>query len=199
MKTAVTPGGSRCMLPGRRLFTAADVAALPRQLPSGPVDFELDNGKLVPRGPNSARHGSIQAHIGAELYAVGERHGCGLGFMNTGVVLWRDPDRVVGPDAAFVTNRSLPLRISTEDFLETVPELVVEVCEKCDSNSGIQNKTTDYLKAGVELVWIVDPTAETVVEHRPDTPPRTLGTDDTLVCADIIPGFKLPLVELFRS
>ena len=33
--------------PCQRLFTAADLEALPSELPSGPIDYELDNGRLV--------------------------------------------------------------------------------------------------------------------------------------------------------
>lgn len=199
MTTGTASDGSSCLMPGRRLFAAADLLALPQQLPSGPVGFELDNGRLVPRGPNSARHGSIQARIGAELHTLGKKHGIGRAFMNVGVVLWRRPDRVVGPDAAFVTNRSLPLRVSPEEFLETVPELVVEIRDTNDSISELRNKVADYLKAGVGLVWNVDPATESVVEHRPNGEPRSFGKRDTLQCENIIPDFQLALAELFRQ
>ena len=36
---------------GPRLLTAADLAVLPSQLPSGPVLWELDNGRLVVMAP----------------------------------------------------------------------------------------------------------------------------------------------------
>ncbi len=41
------------------LFTAADVAALPRGLPSGDVNYELDNGKLIVMPPPGNLHGGL--------------------------------------------------------------------------------------------------------------------------------------------
>jgi Uma2 family endonuclease len=185
--------------PGARLLTIADVLALPTELPSGPVDYELNNGCLVPMSPPGRRHGELHASLGVALHIQGQQQGHGKVFVETGVVLWRNPDRMVGPDISFVASRSLPVRDSAEGFLETIPELVVEIRSKNDRQAEIDQKVADYLKAGVELIWNVDPATETVVEHRPKTEPRTLGKADTLECEEIIPGFRLALAELFQQ
>src|SRR5262245_11075996 len=97
-----------------RLFTVADLAALPSDLPSGPVDFELDNGRLVIMSPPGRRHCSSQARIAGQLLLHGEEKGHGEVMTEVGVVLWRNPDRVVGPDVAFVTKSQLPTKDSPE-------------------------------------------------------------------------------------
>jgi len=199
MATVTTTSGYCCIQPGMRLFTAADLAALPEQLPSGPVSFELHHGKLVPLSPPGARHGSLQVRLGAALLSQGEVNGHGKAYSKVGVVLERSPDHVLGPDAAFVMSRSLPAKISSEGFLETIPELIVEVRSKNDANAEIDQKIADYLNVGVQLVWIADPATETVVEHRPQAFPQTFGKGDSLQCEDIIPGFRLALAELFRQ
>jgi Uma2 family endonuclease len=187
------------LAPGPRLLTAADVAAMPEQLPSGPVSFELHHGRLVPMSPPGAGHGSLQVRIGGALLYQGEAKGHGMAYTEVGVILDRNPDHVFGPDAAFIASKSLPAQVSSEGFLETMPELVVEVRSKNDSSAEIASKVADYLKAGVKLVWIADQASESVVEHRPGQQPKKYAKADSLRCDDIIPGFQLSLADLFRQ
>jgi Uma2 family endonuclease len=56
-----------------RLLTVADLAAMPEQLPSGTVSYELHHGRLVPMSPPVARHGELQALFGFELVAQGQK------------------------------------------------------------------------------------------------------------------------------
>ena len=149
--------------------------------------------------PPGRRHGKLQSRISAALQNQGEEQRHGEAYTEVGVLLSRRPDSVVGPDAAFVCKRSQPARESPEGYLETIPELVVEIRSKNDTKAYLDRKVADYLQAGVQIVWIVDPDANTVVEHHPGAASKTLGTADTLTCHDIIPGFRLPLAELFKE
>jgi Uma2 family endonuclease len=185
--------------PGKRLLSAADLAALPEYLPSGSVSYELHHGRLVPMSPPGARHGNLQLRLGGALLAQGEMKGYGRAYTEVGVVLARNPDHVFGADAAFVTNRSFPVKESSEGYLETIPELVAEIRSKNDTKAELEEKIADYLRAGVLLVWLVDPPTKSVAEHRPNAQPRTLRADDVLTCDDIICGFRLPLPELFSE
>ena len=113
--------------PAGRLLTAADLALFPTDLPSGHVDYELDQGKLVLTTPPGNEHGHVQLRIGSQLLIQGEAAGHGRAWTEVGVILRREPDRVVCPDAAFATKEHLPVRTSPEGYLETIPDLVVEV------------------------------------------------------------------------
>jgi Uma2 family endonuclease len=105
----------------------------------------------------------------------------------------------VGADAAFIMNRSLPAREAPEGYLETVPELIVEIRSKNDTTTEINEKVTDYLQAGVQVVWVVDPEAELVDEHRLGSQPKTYSKADALTCDAIIPAFRIALADLFRA
>lgn len=185
--------------PGQRLFTAADLAAMPTYLPSGSVDFELHHGRLVAMSPPGAIHGSLQIRIGAALFNQGEAKGHGKAYTEAAVVLDRDPDHVFGADAAFIAKQSLPAHESSEGYLETIPELVVEIRSKNDTEAEIAEKVADYLKAGCVVAWTVDPEPKCVIEHRLNFEPKTYHTNDALTCDDVIPGFRLPLAELFKD
>lgn len=183
-----------------RLFTAADLEQLPTDLPSGPIDYELDNGRLVfIMVPPGDLHGAVQSNIATELKIQGERQGHGKARTEVGIVLWRDPDRVVGADVVFVAKKSLPIRRTSEGYLETIPELVVEIRSKNDSLKYIERKVRDYLKAGAQVVWVPDWTTQTVTEHAANGEPKVYGMSDTLLLPSIIPGFSLPVADVFQE
>src|SRR5205807_5737997 len=86
-----------------RLYTAADLAAMPSEVPSGTVLHELDNGRLVSLPPHDERHAAVLSEIAAALHRQGAELGLGRARCGgSGLVLWRNPDRVVGADAAFI-------------------------------------------------------------------------------------------------
>lgn len=183
-----------------RIFTAADLAEMPRELPSGPVRYELDNGRLIAMSPPGFAHGSVEARIAAALFVAGERAGLGqVCSGETGVVLWRNPDRVVGVDVAFVAAASLPARLSDEGYLETIPELVVEVLSPNDTKPYLERKVDDYLRSGVRVVWLADPKTQTLTEYRRGDPPRVLSLADTATLPDLIPSLNLLLKDIFAA
>jgi len=180
-----------------RLFTAADLAAMPTHLPSGDVDFELDKGRFRLMVPPGEVHSEIHNFLSAVLFNQGRQPGHGRAYTEIGIVLSRSPDTVVGADAAFVTSAKCPVRRSPEGYLETIPDLVIEIRSRNDSIPETQAKASAYLDAGVRVVWIVDPMTKTVVEHRPGSDSTAYNEPDTLTIDDVIPGFRLSVAEIF--
>lgn len=175
-----------------KLCTIADLAAMPSQLPSGPVRWELHYGRLVSMAPPGDIHGAAEAMVTHALVACGDLKGLGKSRCGeVGIVLARDPDHVLGADAVFVAKNRYPIVRSSEGYLETIPNLVVEVRSKNETIVGLARKSQEYLQAGVEVVWVVDPIQRNVVEYRKDAEPRTFTEDDTLTLEEIIPGFQL--------
>jgi Uma2 family endonuclease len=181
-----------------RLLTVADLAVLPSELPSGPVLYELDDGRLVIMPPPGDVHGAVESNVTTELKIQGERRGLGkVRCGETYVILRRNPDRVVGADALFIASASLPIRRSGEGYLETIPELVLEVRSKNDTQPEIDHKVNDYLQAGVRVVWVADPATGTVTAYRPGAAPQVFGVQDTLTIDDVIPGFRMAVRDVF--
>lgn len=180
-----------------RLLTQEDLEGLPTELPTGPVEYELDNGRLVTMTPPGYSHGNSQLKIGSRLLVYAEETGAGEAAVETGVLLWQNPDRVVGPDAMFISAAKLPPKVSKAGYLETIPDLAVEVRSKSNSAPLVAAKVADYLKAGVQVVWVADPAERTIAVHRIGRDPEVFRGDDILTCDDVLPGFRLPLANVF--
>ncbi len=202
MSNPASPAGLAHLYQGYepKLLTAADLAALPSELPSGTVRYELHHGVLVTMPPPGDIHGALESNLSYHLKGQGELRGHGKARSgDVGIVLARNPDHVHGADAVFVTNARLPIRRSPEGYLETIPELIAEVRSKNDTLAALERKAQDYLQAGAVVVWIVDPINRNVVEYRQSVPPRTYAEDDTLTVPDLIPGFALLVREALQE
>ena len=117
-------------------------------------------------------HGAVNANIVFQLKLQGDQHGHGKTLTETGVILRKGPDRVVGPDSCFAVSASLPLSYSLEGFLTKVPELIVEVRSKNDTPAELERKAGEFLAAGARLVWVLDPIRAVAVVYEAAHPPR---------------------------
>lgn len=184
---------------GIRFLTIADVAVLPRHLPSGDVRYELRDGRLVVLPPSTVGSSRTQALFLVSLSVRGEEPGHGRAYGRVGIVLRRNPDHLRAPAAAFLTTAQLPAQLSPEGYLVTVPALVVEVRSKNDTQPEIDTKVGDYLAAGALLVWVADPDARTVTAHQPNAAPVTFAATDALTAPAVIPGFAVPVGDLLPA
>jgi Uma2 family endonuclease len=198
MSVLVTPAMSLASTPVPRLFTAADLAALPDELPSGPVQYELDDGRIIFMPSPGDVHSAVSSNVVAHLKVQGEWVGHGKARDAVSVILRRNPDRVVGTDGCFMANASLPQKLSPEGYLETVPDLVVEVRSKHDSVAELERKAGEYVAAGTKLVWVIDPIRSVAVVYQAGHAPRTLEPADELTAEGIIPGFRLSVGDALR-
>jgi Uma2 family endonuclease len=179
-------------------LTVADLAALPDELPTGPIKYELDDGRLIITAPPGDVHGAVGGNIILHL-KLAEQAGHGRAWAEVGVVLRRNPDRVVGPDACFIVQSSLPPRVSAEGYMESIPDMVVEVRSKNDTMADLERKAGEYLAAGSKLVWMIDPLRSVAMAYHAGHPPRSLGPADELTADGVIPGFRLSVADAIRT
>jgi Uma2 family endonuclease len=78
------------------------------------------------------------------------------------------------------------------------PDLAVEILSPSNTPGEMRGKRDDDFRAGVSLVWEIDPRTRTVaVYHRAETTDAVLTIADTLDGEQVLPGFTLPLADLF--
>jgi Uma2 family endonuclease len=185
----------------KRWFTIADLAALPDQLPSGPVKWELWKGEIRSMPPPGDFHGSVASRVTTILTVYGEWEGHGRTTGgDVGVVIQLEsPQTCVGADVAFIAQDQRPAQHSKEGYLLTMPAIVVEVRSKNDRPGEVKEKIESYLERGARLVWDVNPAKQTVIVHRPGAEPVVLGIDDNLTAEGLIPNLSFPLRGLFEN
>jgi len=168
---------------------------------SAPTDavVELVDGEVVEMAPPGPIHSRTDGRLQRRLGSFVEQHGLGEVFPNSGFILRRNPDVVRAPDHAFVrAERIAEDPPPSVGWWELVPDLVVEVVSPNDGAQQIADKVQDYLTAGVRLVWVVYPLKKCVHVYSPDAPVRFLVGDAELDGEDVVPGFRLPLAQLWE-
>ncbi len=64
--------------------------------------------------------------------------------------------------------------------------------------SKVMQKISEYLRTGVNMVWVIDPERRTVTVHRPDRALVELGEGQELFGEDVLPGFRCHVADFFR-
>jgi Uma2 family endonuclease len=182
--------------PTKTLLTAADLY----ELPDHGGRTELVKGELVPMLLAGAQDGKIVARLGGYLGKFVDDNGFGVAYAaGTGFTIEEEPDTVRAPDVSFVARNRIPPEGEPRGFWAIAPDLVAEVVSPFDIASKVQQKITEYLQAGVRLVWLIDPETQTVTVYKSLNEVYILLLEDVLTGEDVLPGFSLPLRQLFRQ
>jgi Uma2 family endonuclease len=104
------------------------------------------------------------------------------------------------PDVAFFSWDRLPgRRVPNEPVPKIVPDLVVEVLSSGNTLGEMARKRDEYFGVGVRLVWEIDPRVRTVRLYTGIDQFRDLTATDTLTGDPVLPGFTVPLAQLFAE
>jgi Uma2 family endonuclease len=104
------------------------------------------------------------------------------------------------PDVAFVSWDRLPnRRVPSDPIPALAPDLAVEVLSAGNTPGEMARKRQEYFAAGVRLVWLVDPETRSVEVYTDPDQSTVRHEGDTLEGGVVLPGFALPLRELFTE
>jgi Uma2 family endonuclease len=162
---------------------------------------ELLDGILVEKAMGH-RESLFAMSLGAILYGfVRSRN---LGVVGTAdAILRMRAGRNRLPDVYFTPWVRLPSATAHLQPVAHYPaDLAVEILSEGNTRREIDEKRREFFASGTRLVWIIDPDARTVEVYadpaRPDL--MTLLRDtDTLDGGAVLPGFALPLADLFND
>lgn len=107
------------------------------------------------------------------------------------------PGLVRIPDIAFASSKRFSERRGSRGLPDLAPDLAIEVLSKGNTPKELSRKLDDYFEAGVRLVWFVDQRKRTVEVFTGRKTSKVLGEYQTLTGGKVLPGFSLPLKELF--
>jgi len=157
---------------------------------------ELVKGVVVVREPPGYQHGRVAANLAYELLAFVKRTESGKVLVgDAGFTLARGPDTVRGPDVAFVRRDRIP-DPEPRGFAEFGPDLVIEVRSPGDRPGELLAKVADWLNAGSQLVWVIDPARRQAHVYRADGTESLVSDQESLDGAAVLPGFRCPLATI---
>ena len=184
-----------------KLMTAEEFLALPDD-PN--LERMLIRGRVieVPTTRRSWFHSTVESNIVDILKRWRRSLAAGsfrIASGEAGSFLRRKPDTVVGTDVAVFPHAAAPKADEKTTLFIRAPLLAVEILSPSDVLENVQEKISDYLAAGVPLVWIVDPHFRTVIVHRPETAPEMFSGDEELIGDPHLPGLKIAAKEVFAD
>ena len=158
--------------------------------------LELVDGRLIERG--LGMRGSIAAARlmrALDKHDPSERHG----WLFASTLAYRcfaDRDRVRHASISYVKRSRLPV-LGNEFFSTIVPDLIVEMTPPHLNPDEVPARIDDFLAAGTPLAWVANYEKRIILVRRPGEPSLILRDSDTLTGGDVLPGFSVPVSELF--
>ena len=168
------------------------------RLPDDGFRYELIGGELKKMAPAGNEHGALAALFTGLLVTYVRAQKLGKVYAaETGFKLSSDPDTVRAPDAAFISQRRLDEIGPVQGYWPGAPDLVVEVVSPNDLYTEVSEKVAEWLRAGSSMVVVVNPRTQQLLVHLSPTEVTVLGVGDTLEGGEVVPGWQLPIGELF--
>jgi Uma2 family endonuclease len=160
--------------------------------------YELIDGVLVEKAM-----GYYEAYLASLLGRLignyAEEHDLGIVAGADGT-LRLFPQQVRIPDVSFVCWERLPEgRLPAEPIPQLVPDLAIEVISQSNTDEEMTRKLHEYFQAGVRLVWYVYPESRSVRVYRNPNEVAELSGEDVLDGDEVLPGYRLPLAQLFAT
>jgi Uma2 family endonuclease len=160
---------------------------------------ELVRGRIVSMSPTGDAHGGYEGNFYYAIRLFVDAHKLGkVRVGEVGIYVARNPDTVCGADAIFISHERYAQKQSSS-YLDVGPELVVEILSPNDAWSKVMQKLREYFAIGVRLIWVADPATRTVFAYRSITDVREFTTQDELPGDDVLPGFVVPVAQLFED
>lgn len=172
-------------------LTLEEFLARPQEKPYAEYLF----GRVVEKAMPKRSHSLLQSNLAHLLWTWVEGGAGGEVLTEPRCILSTSAERHVQlPDVAWFSVRA---PVDESDNVVAPPDLAVEILSPDDPFGRVQQKIRVYLRAGVRVVWIVDPATRTVSVCRRSEEPTLAAVGDVLEDA-LLPGLRLSLEDLFR-
>jgi Uma2 family endonuclease len=177
------------------LLTAEEFAGRPD--PGYPE--ELVKGRIVALPVPKPRHGEICGNTVFIFHAHVKEHDLGRVLCNdSGVITQRGPDSVRGADVAYYSFARVPKGPLSDHYLDTAPDMVVEVVSPDDRWPKVLAKVAEYLDAGTTVVIVLDDKRRLAHVYRDDGLPRLLAAEDELKIPELFGNFSVRVGRFFE-
>ncbi len=175
-----------------KLLSADEFMALPLE------HVELVRGRVVQLMPPLFDHGLCASNILAALREWARQTRSGLVSVEASFLLSRNPDVVRAPDACFITHERLEGQ-NYNSYIVGAPTLAVEVKSKHETLDSLLDKAAEFLQAGNQQVWIVQPGRRRVLVLSQDESEVSYRVGESIPGGEVLPGLNLPVADVFET
>lgn len=161
--------------------------------------YEVVKGELVDMGNSGMEHGGIGSFLGGLLAIYVRQHKLGIVCDSSTAFALKNGNKR-SPDVSFVGKERLQgLKRPPRGFFPGAPDLAVEILSPGNTVEEIHAKIVEYFENGARLVWVIHPDEKYVLVYHSPEPDRFLRLQDLLEGEAIVPGFSMPVAELFEE
>jgi Uma2 family endonuclease len=172
-------------------MTLEEFLGIPEEEPS----LEFIDGRIEKVSPQK-KHGLIAYRLTDRLNRHAEPAGLGLALPELRCTF---AGRSIVPDVVFL----LQVHLATDERGELIdettipPDLHIEIVSPDRSPRKSRDELVHSTANGCPLGWLIDPEKKTVEVFRAGGPPRLLAADEALEGDPVLPGFHIPVAEVF--
>jgi Uma2 family endonuclease len=166
-------------------------------LPEGDRTYELIEGETIPKMSPKRFHSRLTGTLYKLLTDWNKEKG-EIGIEWAVILKRNGEDWVPVPDLLYISYDKLSPERFEDEACPFPPELAIEIISPGQSFGDLSEKATDYLKAGVSLVWIVDSQAKSITVFYPEAPPQTKRGQDSLT-DEILPELAITVEQVFKQ
>jgi len=161
--------------------------------------YEIVNGQRVELPPMGIDSTLVANNLYGEMFIYLKKNKVGRAVSDALFILEEEPLQKRRPDVAFVSTDRWPLDrpIPTEGDWDVVPDVAIEVISPHDIFNNVLTKVGEYFDFGVETVCVIAPIDQSVYIYESADRVRLLGRNDVLELPKHLPGWSLPLKQLF--
>ena len=167
------------------------------ELPESDRNYELIDGRAIPKMSPKFFHSRIQKTLLLILENWAKNKGriepeWAIRLERNGV------DWVPIPDVSYTSYNRLSADWILDEACPVAPELAIEIISAGQTFGDLAEKATDYLQAGVAIVWLIDTKAQTITVFYPDTLPQTFrGT--SAITNELLPELTITPQQIFKQ
>ncbi len=170
-------------------------------LPEAGRWHELHEGQPVLLSAPESIHGTIVLNLSrllAKWLATQPPQQRGYACFGLGLPVERNPDTVYMP-AISVFQGGVPFSQTDRSIASEVPAVVVDIASSNDRRTDMRRRTTAYLRHGVSLICVPDPFKKEIQVIRRNQHTLALGSWQTLEGGTTLPGFTVPVADVFAE
>jgi Uma2 family endonuclease len=161
------------------------------------LNFErTSKGDLIIMTPVGGESGNREADLIIDLGIWNRQTKLGYTFSSSTIFkLPNGADR--SPDAAWIRRERWEALTPEQrkKFPPIAPDFIIELRSASDNLATLREKMSEYLDAGVQLAWLINPQQQQVEVYQQQQQVKLINLPTQLSGEEVLPGFKLSLEQ----